>query len=701
MKIIFVQNFLLDSTGSPSEDYLYPHLGLISLIAEIEKSRHVPFLYDPMLQLHRGRLTLDSSLYDSVASQLLKTEPDAIGFTALGCNFVAVVKIARQIKQQRPKTIVLLGGPHPTVLESAIMNRFADFDLLVRGEAEQTIVPLLDALDSGDNLSALPGITHREGSYVHRSIDAGVMDVDRLPMAAFHFYPINELGMRSMRVEAGRGCPFHCTFCSTATFFGRKYRVKGAQKLVDELRSINSAYNIADFSLQHDLFTVNRRKVLEFCEEVRQCGFSWTCSARIDCVDSELLREMARAGCRGIYFGVETGSSRLQEVVKKRLDVNLLIPTLTHAKMLGIDVTTSFITGFPEETVSDLEATLECLDRCHRISPTTTRLQLHLLTPEPGTALYEEKRNHLLYDGHITDFNFPVLDADESALLQGNPDIFMNHHFYATKLPRKTFVGITSIFPYLVALGGALLRAVLECLEVTVSTLLFTMLSRCEGDNITHQKVFNQLLLLINERGTDRTVIRQLVKFAFAHVHARQSERSKNMQFAGNGWERIMSFPNSATLFRNTFDIPSVLDRIHKGAESWRSISARPTTYNFVVYREHAGSESKTLRVSENVAVVLDLLKKPRPKGWILREFPGADARAVAVAIEDLFKRGVLRYRASGNRNAPCSHHRIGQNALLGGDHQTRPCHWRALRRNHSSLRSPQQKPSRRQGYIN
>jgi radical SAM superfamily enzyme YgiQ (UPF0313 family) len=232
MKITFVQNFLLDSAGSPSGDYLYPHLGLISLIAEIENSRHVSFLYDPMLQLQRGRLTLDSSIYSDVASQLLETEPDAIGFTALGCNFVAVVKIARHIKQRSPKTLILLGGPHSTVLESQIMIKFTDFDVLVRGEAEETIVPVLDALDSEKELSAIPGISYRDGSRVCRSpVDAGVMDVDRLSMAAFHVYPIKELGMRSMRVEAGRGCPFHCTFCSTATFFGRKYRVKAARNL--------------------------------------------------------------------------------------------------------------------------------------------------------------------------------------------------------------------------------------------------------------------------------------------------------------------------------------------------------------------------------------------------------------------------------------------------------------------------------------
>src|SRR6266487_3625267 len=241
MKIVLVQNFLLDNSGSPGDDNLYPHLGLISLIAEIEESRHVPFLYDPMLQLHKGHLALDSSIYADVAAQLLEKGPTAVGFTALGCNFVAVVKIAQEIKQRRPETLILLGGPHPTVLESAIMDRFTDFDVLVRGEAEETIVPLLDALESGKDLSTIPGISYRDASHVCKSVsNGGVMDVDRLPMAAFHFYPIQELGLRSMRIEAGRGCPFHCTFCSTATFFGRKYRIKDARKLVSELQCLSS-----------------------------------------------------------------------------------------------------------------------------------------------------------------------------------------------------------------------------------------------------------------------------------------------------------------------------------------------------------------------------------------------------------------------------------------------------------------------------
>ncbi len=643
MKIVFVQNFLLNSSGLPCDENLYPHLGLISLIAEIEQSQHVPLLYDPMLQLQRGHLALDSSIYDDVAEQLLKTEPDAVGLTALGCNFIAVVKIARRLKQRRPETLVLLGGPHPTVLESPIMNAFPDFDVLVRGEAEETIVPLLDALDSGRELSAIPGISYRDGSRVCRSmVDAGVMDVNRLSMAAFHSYPIQELKMRSMRVEAGRGCPFHCTFCSTATFFGRKYRVKAAEKLVGELKSLNNTYNITEFELQHDLFTVNRRKVLEFCEEVRHSNFSWTCSARIDCVDTELLREMARAGCRGIYFGVETGSSNLQELVKKRLDISLLGPTLTNAKEVGINVTTSFITGFPDETLSDLEATLDCLDRCHRISPTTTCLQLHLLTPEPGTALYEENKGRLLYDGHISDFNFPALAGDESEMLRGNPDVFMNHHFYETRLPRKTILGITSIFPCLCALGGPLLRVAIECLEITYSKLFFTILSHCEGHKITYQRVFRELLCLISEKETGQKLVGQLVEFAFAHLRALQPEAISNLRNGTNGTERKMCLADDATLFRRTFDIQSALNQINDRPGSWRSISTRSKTHSFVVHRRQKSCESMTLRIGDNVAEILDLLAKPRPKRWLLEKFPAADRAATVRAIDDLLSRGVL-----------------------------------------------------------
>ena len=286
------------------------------------------------------------------------------------------------------------------------------------------------------------------------------------------------------------------------------------------------------------------------------------------------------------------------------------------------------------------------------MSPTTTQLQLHLLTPEPGTALHATNGKQLLYDGHITDFNFPTLDEDESALLQANPDIFMNHHFYQTKLPRNLVVGITSIFPYLCALGGSLLHAILECLKTTLPSLLFTILSQCEGGTITAQRVVRELLLLINERGAGHRALRRFVEFSFAHVSARQERSSKNLQFAANGLERVLCLANGATLFRNTFDIPRALDEIHDGMKSWRSISTRSTRHNFVVYCEHVGSESKTLKIIKNVAIILAYLTASRSEAWILSKFGPVNTNAARGAIADLLKRRVLCVCRPGHRNA-------------------------------------------------
>ena len=161
-------------------------------------------------------------------------------------------------------------------------------------------------------------------------------------------------------------------------------------------------------------------------------------------------------------------------------------------------------------------------------------------------------------------------------MLRGNPDIFMNHHFYETKLPRKTIVGVTSIFPHLCALGGPLLRIVMEYLEITFSSLVFTILSRCERGSITYQKVFRELLSLINEKKAGQRLGWAVGRVCLrALARALQPETRRNFQDGTNGSERVMCLTDGVTVFRHTFDIPSVLEQIDNRTASWRSISTR------------------------------------------------------------------------------------------------------------------------------
>src|SRR5262249_907795 len=155
---------------------------------------------------------------------------------------------------------------------------------------------------------------------------------------------------------------------------------------------------ITKFDLIHDMFTVDRTKVVEFCELLISNGspFEWGCSARTDCVDSELLEMMKAAGCAGIFFGIETGSTRMQILINKGLNLDESRRVLREADRVGIKTTASLIAGYPQETLEDFRQTLEFFGDAVRslwLDP-----QLHILSPLAETPLTTQYRDRLFLD---------------------------------------------------------------------------------------------------------------------------------------------------------------------------------------------------------------------------------------------------------------------------------------------------------------
>ncbi len=518
MHILFVDNLLLERKHDAYVVDLQPHLGLISLVAVVESAGHRGLLYDPKLALFRGELPLDESLYVEMAKALLRPAPDVVGFTTLGCNFICTLKVASYLKTMNPELPILLGGPHASILHQQIMERFPQFDVVVRNEAEDILLPLLEALPQR-RFESLAGITFRRDDRVVANPGSPLIaDLDTLPRASYQHYPIEELNLRVLRVEAGRGCPFNCTFCSTASFFGRKYRLKSAEHLCAELDYLHARYGITHFALTHDLFTVNRAKVREFCNAVRGRGYTWTCSARMDCVDPDLLACMRSAGCVSIYYGVETGSERMQKTVEKRLDLALFTPTLDATRRVGMAATASFITGYPEEEQADQDATLDMIGSCFARYREGLTIQLHLLTPEPGTRLIHEFADALRYDGHISDFNFPTLEPDDGEIMRQSPEVFMNHHYYQAKLPRQRHVFITSIHPLLYQLGFPILAHLVSYYEGKLSRLYSRMFDWAEQINASPpftEDFVNSFME--HERGNDH-YLSSLIRYMFTAI---------------------------------------------------------------------------------------------------------------------------------------------------------------------------------------
>lgn len=615
MRVIFIDNLLFEDAEGITRYILQPHLGLISLIAVLEAAGHEAILLDPKIEVSQGRLHLNSDLYRDIANAALRLQPDAVGFTSLGCNFICTAKTASYLKQAEPELPILLGGPHATVLDRIILQTFPQFDVIIRNEAEHTILPLIEALPQR-TFRDVPGISFLAGGDVRsNSGEPFIADLDALPIPAYHRYPVRELGLTSLRVDAGRGCPFQCTFCSTASFFGRRYRLKSSARLRAELDFLNREYGISDFALTHDLFTVNRRKVLEFCDAVDGRGYTWKCSARQDCVDEELLERMKAAGCRSIYYGIESGSERMQTISKKRLDLKLFDPILDVTQKLGMSATVSFITGYPEELKTDQEATLDLIGHCFEKDVAPLNVQLHLLTPEPGTALLHEYADHIAYDGHISDFNFPALENDDETLIAAAPGIFINHHYFPSALPRDRHIFVTSSYQYLYGLGFPLLRYILRRFGGRLSNLINTM---------DTWRVRNRL-----PTHCDKEMIVSYFAHRFGPIH-HVTGLVRYMLMAGELRRRIIngvSKPSSngmhadgymlsrrAAILLGVPDCQRILQQLEK-RDFELNPALRKKRYDFLLHLSPPGTDAiQNFQLSRASAVYFDYLAKPHAR---------------------------------------------------------------------------------------
>jgi radical SAM superfamily enzyme YgiQ (UPF0313 family) len=425
-------------------------LGILSLAAILEEKQFPVRLVD-LNRLFLDWLSKDGSapegpFFPSAVDELVGVHADVYGFGSISSTYPLTVRLAREVRRAHPRALILFGGPQASSVDVDTLEAFPFVDAVVRGEAEESLPQLL-----AGGLEGVPGVTFRSAGRVVRSPDPqSLPDPDRLPMPAYHLWPEIEKSP-FIPLEAGRGCPFACTFCSTSRFFRRRYRLKSPGRMIEQMKHLQGVYGVTTFRLVHDTFTAVRAQAVEFCEALLECGagYKWSCSSRTDCVDEELLDLMARAGCQGIFFGVETASPRMQHVIAKDLDLDHTAAVLRRADTLKIRTTVSLIAGFPDETPDDLRGSVEfILDsmRLDRVEP-----QFHLLAPLAGTAIQREFQNRLQWDGIFSDIAFQGWrqDPEDCTLIRQYPRIFAN--FYAvptTHLDRARLAELRNFLIY-------------------------------------------------------------------------------------------------------------------------------------------------------------------------------------------------------------------------------------------------------------
>lgn len=432
MKITLVNTLEFDSIrkylrgASNLKSTGYPPIGLMTLAAVLEAKGYEVEVIDFGNLIIGGQIDYDDNFASAAAQYINERRADIVGFSSRCDNYLHSLRMAEAFRKLDASTPIVFGGPQATITDTASMESFPFIDFVVRHEAEYSFPALLEALRNELSFGGIPGIVYRcEGSLRKNPDPPLILNLDEIPVPSFKHFPIETLDL--MPIEVGRGCPFGCTFCVTNRYFNRRYRLKSADRIVDEVELMQQLYGFKEFNFIHDMLTASRNLVMQLCNRIIERGIDieWSCSARTDCVDRVLLEAMHAAGCRNIYCGIETGSQRMQKVVNKNLKLDTVFPMMDICEELGMSVTASFIGGFPEEQQEDIEATLRMMSE---LSVKAGNLQLHLYCPTPGTPLNDKFGDRLIYTGYISDIGFSTSfnEADES-WIKANPDIFTNY----------------------------------------------------------------------------------------------------------------------------------------------------------------------------------------------------------------------------------------------------------------------------------
>lgn len=423
-------------------------LGLMTLAA-VGRQRGIDTLIHP-LPLPRE----EASFLEGLKHRTL------LGFSTLCNTYPRSLRLAALAKRENPGLLVALGGPQATVTARRTLERFPFVDLVVKGEAENAWLALLRAAGSGRDWSGVPGAVYRApGGIVENDAAPLVEDLDSLPMP--DYASLSGFSPRANTMEIGRGCPYTCTFCSTSRFFKRSFRMKSPERIVAEAAELNRRFGTRHFDFIHDMFAARRSTVVRFCELLRGTGFTWGCSARTDCLDASLVDTMAGSGCRGIYFGLETGSQPQQKRIGKRLDIVEAVQMARLCQGKGLAVTASFIIGFPDESPGELRDTLLCALELLAPHPRAMitgaiTVQLHLYAPLAGTALVKATAEHA-FDGNFSNIVRPegedALLPEELRLAASDFELFSAFHYpVRTAVPRTTLLAVTEAFERLAGL---------------------------------------------------------------------------------------------------------------------------------------------------------------------------------------------------------------------------------------------------------
>ena len=341
-----------------------------------------------------------------VEERIKNAKFDAVGIGGIVTVYKYVKWLISVIKKYHPTKKAVVGGSVASSVPKILLERTAA-DIAVIGEGEQTARELFQTLESNKNLSEVNGIWFKDekGEIYITPQRPSIRDLDTLPLPAWDLFPMdiylrNPVGAPnrnkwfngnavnntlSMNLFATRGCPYKCIYCYH-DFMGSGYRTRSPQNVLDEMKILYQRYGVKYFHFVDDEFVMKKRFIYEFCKMVREAnlGFTWACTGRVNLMSEELIATLANSGCILIGYGIESGSQKMLDIMKKRVTVEQAKQAvkLTQKHLGWADC--SFMIGTPGETRETIQETIDFCKELNLVPEV-----IFFTTPYPETELYE------------------------------------------------------------------------------------------------------------------------------------------------------------------------------------------------------------------------------------------------------------------------------------------------------------------------
>lgn len=393
--------------------HILPPLGIGYLSSALKRNNiEVEFINCVKDYLDHGKLN----------KRVKEINPDIIGYQAFSSDIQSVNEAVRVIKSFSPNIVHIVGGYHSSSIPEQAMSRdFPDTDFGFAGEAEIGLPKLVKKIaDRNGDFSDVPGLIWRKDGKIVVNSPCFYEDLDEIGMPDWDIInpldyqkTLQTIMVRAMPVApiiASRGCPYQCTFCAGHKINGRKIRMRSAETVVAEMNYLHDKFGIREFHIEDDNFTWYRDFVMKFCELLlsgkHKYFWAFPNGLRLNVLDKELLLMMKRAGCYSICVGIESGSDRVLQSIKKKLKVSEIKEKLKIIHDIGLPVTGFFMLGFPSETLEDIRQTEKLIMESNFFA-----IHLFMFHPLPGTEAFSQlvetgelSRNYLGYNAEHSSY---------------------------------------------------------------------------------------------------------------------------------------------------------------------------------------------------------------------------------------------------------------------------------------------------------